>query len=277
MRLTHEQGRIFTEEPEIPGAPRKFAGARWWMWVILGIIVALCTTAVTALPAEPDVDWKRNIALGMNLTSGNTDTSLYTTDLSAKKKGTANEFDISGQFSYGEADNEKTEEHGKLEGQYNRLLTDRSYIYVNSGYSYDNIALLDYRFAAGPGWGHYLIKSADHSLSMEIGASFLSEKSDLPADTAASVDAREDTIVARVVQKYNIALSKTARIWQSAEYLAHADDTDIYFLNAELGLEAAINSQFSLRLTIKERYDSDPPPEVKKRDIATAVSLVCNL
>jgi putative salt-induced outer membrane protein YdiY len=48
-------------------------------------------------------------------------------------------------------------------------------------------------------------------------------------------------------------------------------------MNAEAGIEAAINTSLSLRFVVQDRYDSQVPADRKENDLAVISSLVYKL
>ena len=95
--------------------------------------------------------------------------------------------------------------------------------------------------------------------------------------TVAGVDAEDDSINLRAVSRYDYKLSETAKIWETIEYLPEFEDFGVYLINYELGVEAALNSRFNLRLVFEDKYDSDPAPGIEKNDVIIKSALVCNL
>lgn len=274
MRLTFAQGRVFTLTPPLPRDAMVKGGTRWWFWLTLAITLLL--TAAACLAEE---DWKRDAAIGLNLTSGNSDTSLFNTDLTVEKKWDAHELKMETQFAYGKTEKETTEENGSANIQYNRILTDRVYLYFNTDAAYDRISLLDSRYITGPGLGFYLIKNDKINFTLEAGGSYMRQRLNTPPTTNSvdSTDRRDENMNWRVMQKMEIIPAETSKIWESVEYLPNVDDHNIYLMNAQAGTEAAINAHFSLRFVIEDKYDSEPAPGIKNNDVIIKSAIVCKL
>ena len=82
------------------------------------------------------------------------------------------------------------------------------------------------------------------------------------------MDSRTDNYWAvRIAERFEQSLSKTAKWWQALEYLPQASDLGNYLLNAELGIESAVNSRLSMRLSLKNTYDSEPGAGLEKNDL----------
>ncbi len=275
MRLTFKQSRVFTETPPLPRKANIKGFSRWRLWVLLVITFLL---ALVKISQAQEPEWKQNVALGLNRTSGNSDTSLYNIDFNTQRKGTTREFIAKAKYAYGESEDTTTEENANATAQYNFLMTDRTYSYINADYKYDNIAHIDYRITVGPGLGYYFIKNPTQNFSIELGAAYIETKLDITNTVGATaIDDTEDSINLRVVSKYDWQISKSARLWEALEYLPEFEDFDVYLINYELGVEAAINSKLSLRLVFEDKYDNNPAPGIKKNDVIIKSALVCNL
>lgn len=219
--------------------------------------------------------WQRRVGIGFNMTSGNSDTKLFNTDLSATTKRPRYEFVSDAQITYGKSDGETTVENGNTKAQYNRLFSARTYAYFNAEAAYDKIAHLDYRYMTGPGAGYYLVKNTKQNFSLELGLAYLKEKTETPPQTSEIIDdVKDQAIILRLIQKYDIILTETSKAWESTEYLPEINDLNKYLINAEMGIDSAINAHFNLRLVIQEKYDSMPAVDIKNHDTTIKSALV---
>jgi putative salt-induced outer membrane protein YdiY len=236
--------------------------------------VLLCSGATILQAADTD-GWETEFVVGLDLTSGNSETLGYNGGVMTRNITGANETSLSVDGTYAESTiqdadgadiKQTTTEALKGAGQYNRLLTERDFLYAKGTYLYDSIADVDYRVTAGPGVGHYLIKSDASTLSVEVGLAYLSEK-------VGGVE--DDAAVLRVAQRGELKLSETSRVWESVEYLPKTEAFDEYLMNAEVGADAALNGSLTLRLTVTDRYNSTPAADLESNDLAVKTGLVC--
>lgn len=230
------------------------------------LAAALC---VTIGARAEDGAWQSKAAAGLSIAQGNSDTMSLSLELTAGLKAAKNETSLGAAFAYGETDSSATEDNAKAFAHYSRLTENRIYMYVNCDIGYDSIASLDYRLVMGPGLGYHLLKDDTQELKIELGASYVSEKI---RDGSGS-----DAIAVRVMQRYDRTLSKTAKLWETVEYLPEADNPDAFLLSAELGIETTISSKLSLRILIQDRYDSDPAVGVAENDVSARMALVYSL
>ncbi len=248
-------------------------------------IVFLCLALNGAGPVAggTERESKTSFSLGATLADGNSKTLLGHVSLVREGKIKRLQSVRTGiEGNYGESTVRKTTiendedvevretsttlENARAFGYAQSELSERTFAYLDGSVVYDGIAEIDYRALLGPGLGAYLIKRAGTALSLEIGAAYLWEE---------VFATRDDYLAVRMGEKFEHELSDTSRIWQSAEFLPKSDDFADYLLNAELGIEAALNTRMNLRFMLQNSYDSTPGGNLKKNDMTfiTVISM----
>jgi len=216
--------------------------------------------------------WERSIAAGVNLTSGNSDTLAINASIRAEYEGDTHEFRMGVEGDVGESEvdgvDETTAQNGKLHAIYKYKLN-TSYLYTDNSLFHDDMADIEYRLVLGGGGGYHVLKTKQAKLGLEIGAALIREE--------LTDDSREDDISLRAAARHDQNLSEHSKFWLSAEYLPNIDDTNDYLLNAEAGLEAAVNSSLSLRAVVQDRYDNLVPDGREENDLSVISSLVYKL
>ncbi len=223
--------------------------------------------AVAAQAADP---WAPTLNLGVSVTDGNTDTLGVNLGLVAGV-GTAedgNHARVTADWNYGEVDGDNTVQNTEAKLVYERTLSDVSYAYASAGILNDSIARVSYRVPVSLGIGYLAWQDAAARLILEAGPAYVWEK--VAGD-------KDDYFALRFAQSYFRALSETARIFQSLEYIPQASDFDNYLLNFEIGAEAALNANAALRVVFKNRYDNEPAPDAKKNDLQLLAGLAYRL
>ncbi len=238
---------------------------------------AFADEAAIAEP-EPEQTWESDVALGFNLTTGNSDTALFTLQYKAKREWEKDIWSLGAHGSYGEDDGTKNNERAGAHADYQHLISEHTYGGANLTLLHDAIANLEFHANLGPVVGHYFIKNDTTSLSGEIGPSFIVEKLDVdqpgvPAPNNVNSEWK-NYFALRAGEKFEHQLSETAKIWQSLEFLPQIDDFGNFIILAEIGAEAALNSQMSLRVVVSDRYDNDVASGTKKNDLSLVSSLV---
>lgn len=224
--------------------------------------------APTAADKVPVKAKENSIALGVTLTDGNSDTLLGTASFLHDRKRDGYSLRVGIDGAYAEDKDQTTTENVKGVAEYRKSVSDRAYILGNLSALYDSIADVDYRVIAGVGPGYYLMKDDAATLAVDVGPAFITEK--VGGETS-------DDWALRVGERYDRQLSATAKVWQALEYLPLIDDFGDYLLNAEVGIEAAVNSDLSLRLVVKNAYDSTPAADREKSDTTVIGALAYKL
>lgn len=238
----------------------------------VSMIMAIAVTAAGVAGAAADGEWDRTVAVGVNVTSGNSETLAANGSVSAEKAGDVHEIRLGIEANYGEAEvdeeTDTTTQNGKAVVAYKYKLNG-SYLYSDNSLFHDDVAAIDYRLVVGVGVGYHVIKTDKAKLGLEVGAAYIEEERE--------AGIKEDNVSARVAARHDQDLSEHAKFWLAAEYLPNVDDMDDYLLNGEVGLEAALNSSLSLRAVVQDRYDSLVPEGREENDIAVISSLVYKL
>ncbi len=217
------------------------------------------------MPSKPS---EQSVALGVTVTDGNSDTLLGTASYLMDRKREAYTWRLAIDALYGEDANETTKDTVKGVGELRYLLSERAYLLGNLTALYDSIADVDYRAVLSVGPGYYLMKDEAATLGVEIGPAYIAEK---------VAGAEHNDVALRIGERYERQLSPTAKTWQSIEYLPLVEDFDDYLLNAEPGIEAAINTRVALRLVLKNTYDSTPAEDREQSDTTVIGALAYQL
>ena len=220
--------------------------------------VASSQTAAPA-PAAPAPKWETTAAAGLSLTRGNSHTVLTTLGLDSKRKWDSDEALLGISGGYGKSQGVRNTDFVQAFGQWNHLISDRTYGGIRVDGNHDGISKLSYRFRVSPLLGYYLIKEEKTTLSIEAGPSIVNEKYDnLPVDTY---------VAARFGEKFEHKLSDTAKIWQTAEYIPQVDRwVEKYVIAGEVGISTAITKQWDMRVVDQVIHDSEPAPGRKYND-----------
>ncbi len=239
--------------------------------VVITLLNASSCCLLAADPVSPAaVKWETSLSLGATLTDGNSETLTANTRLTTERKGAPNELRFLVEANYGETqvanadgttENQANVRNAHLLSEYRFVAGGRNYAGLSLDVSHDDIADIAYRLAVGPSVGRYFIKTDNTALNAEVGVVYIQ-------DRVASVD--DSRMAIRGYERMVHSLSKTAKIWESVEYLPTADDFNQYLINAEIGAEAAMTTRLSLRLVAQDKYNSDPAPGAEKNDLILA-------
>ncbi|MDW8343260.1 MAG: DUF481 domain-containing protein [Verrucomicrobiae bacterium] len=229
------------------------------------IILLLAGVVPPTAEADRKQRWDSSVALGLNLTSGNSDTVLLTLELMTEREYEHDFWRLGATAAYGETEGDKTTQRARGFGEYQRLLNERWYVGANADLIHDDVADVNYRLTLSPVTGYYFIKSDRTRLSGEMGPSFVFEKTG---------GDEQQYISLRFAERFEHQFNERAKVWQSAEIFPQVDDWENFLLRAEAGAEAALNAQLSLRAVLRNEYDNQPPPDRKRNDLTLTSALV---
>jgi putative salt-induced outer membrane protein YdiY len=228
------------------------------MRIHISILAAFAAIVLTSAQAG---DVATSLNAGLSLTDGNSETLSLNVGAAAVKGDPAvddNFTTLGVEYNYGETASSTTVENVQAALLHRKVLTGNTYLYEDASFLYDDIAAIDHRFIVGVGLGQYLVRDAKTTLGVEFGVAGILE------DVG---DASDEVFALRFGQNLTHQLSETAKVWESVEYLPEAEDFDNYLINAELGIEAAINGDLALRVVLQDRYDATPALGLDENDL----------
>ena len=236
---------------------------------VSGLAAFLLWTSGPARADEPSSSnvWQSSVAMGLNMTRGNSETLNTTVNLLAEKKeDPGSSWRIGADAAYGEDAVTTTVERVKAFIGCRQDISSRVYALIDVSVEHDSIADLEYRFIASPGLGYYFLRAETQTLSVESGPAFIREKIG---------DEINDRFALRFAEKFECKIGDDSKLWQSVEYLPGVDDLANYLVNAEIGAEAAVNARLSLRLLWKDTYNSEPAEDREQNDLSFNGAVVC--
>lgn len=214
----------------------------------------------STLADEPfkDKGWERRVALGVTVTSGNSDSVGFNGSIDGKRAWEHDEalLLLEGGYAKTEGTVSSAKIHGKA--QYNHLFNERLYGLAAADALHDDVADVAYRVTLGPGVGYYFIKSDATKLSGEVGPSVVFEK--LQHQNSDIYPAL------RLGEKFEHKLNEGARIFESVELTPQIDDFENFVAVVEVGVEAALTKTMSIRLVAQDTFDNQPAPGRKRND-----------
>jgi len=232
----------------------------------------IAMTVAGAGAAEED-GLETAVGAGLALADGNSESFLVNGSIvSEGEKEDLGTVRLGIEGNYGESTVEDAPtinvDNGRAFANVKKTLSEMTFAYLDGSALYDRLAQIDYRATVGPGAGTYVLNTEATRLSIEAGVAYIWES------VAAEVD---DYAALRVAERLEKQLGENARIWQAVEYLPRLDDFNSFLLNAELGVEAALNSRLNLRILVQDKYDSDPAPDLQENDLLLVAGLGARL
>ena len=244
--------------------------------LVAAAIAAVSTTALADedAPTYPEL----SVTIGGTLNDGNTedksgnlavefkDILENVGEYTAGADGTITKTTIKRTDAEGNTskDEETTAKNGQVFGKILFTIEEPLSAYLDASVFADEIADVDYRAIVGAGLAVNLFKTETVTLRLEAGVAPMWEK---------IADESEYYTMGRVAEIAEYYFAGGAKFWESCEYLPAFDDSDKYLINAEVGVESPLNDLLSLRLSVKDRYNSLPGAGHEKNDVCATVGI----
>lgn len=229
------------------------------------LLAATVSTLAQSAPTTTEgPKWSTSGALGLTISEGNTENTLFNANLISSRKWQKNELDLGLDGAYGEADGVRNTANAHAFTQYNRLFTERLYGLLRVDGLHDDVSDVSYRVTISPGLGYYLIKTTNTFLRFEAG----------PGGVLERVGGVEDEyITLRLAERYETQINDRVKLWQFIEWLPAVEDFEDGVVNAEIGLDTSLTKKLSLRAIVQDTYDSTPAPGLKHNDVKFIMQL----
>jgi len=187
--------------------------------------------------------WTTTAALGVSLAQGNSDSLQASLAYNTAYRTATDEFFFDLGYSYGENDGDTSADALSANVRYNRLLTDRLYAGVGTGYLRDDIAEVAYRFTPNALLGYYLIVFEEVS-----GVS-------------------DDYFALRAAERFIWNIGPRLTFNQAAILDVDPDNFDNHLLTLSAFLDVDITQSLSWRLSGTWIYDNEPAADLEKEDL----------
>ncbi|MGI9474963.1 MAG: DUF481 domain-containing protein [Rubripirellula sp.] len=196
--------------------------------------------------------WDSHAEFGLDGSDGNANTLAIQTGMELKRKTEAYTLGIDVNYRQASSRNQTTEENGRLNVDYDRLLGDTSWsAFGKYGMEWDRFKAFDLRLNLNGGLGYYWVRSDDATLATRFGAGASRE-----------IGAPEDDWIPEAVFGLEAERQLTARqkLKGKIDYFPAWEDFGDYRLVSDVAWEILLDGSenLSLKLAATDRYDSTP-------------------
>ncbi len=223
-----------------------------------------------AAPVDPTSfwsGWKSTAEAGVNGAEGNSTSLSARAAINTKRETSKMVTTASASYVYGSQNSDKNLEHGELNVRNDWKLEGPWRLYATGKGEYDSFQDWDIRVSAFGGVGYEFIKSEKTTLLGRVGAGaskeFGSSKQRIEPELNLGVD------WARIIDDRQ-------KLFATVDLYPSLHKTSDYRLNVQAGYEVVVDpeSNFSLKLGIEDRYNSNPGGDRKKNDLLYFATLV---
>ncbi len=239
------------------------------------VLLCLCALAARAAraddPPKPPPVWSGKAEASYVATSGNSD---------AKTLGAAGEvlyapgvWNYKASLAFIRSESDGVETARTFEGLLRaaRKLNPRLEIYGLGTYRQNRFAGIDGQFAGEAGAAWQFLSGDPHSLKLEGGLGYTSERRILPA--SAGIETR-NFATARAGLDYRWKLSKTSELSDEASFTEDLNDSKDWRFANKISLTAGVTTVLSVKLSYAWLTLNEPVPGKKKTDTITSAALV---
>ena len=231
-------------------------------------VFTVSTALFAQTPPAPTGPWTTQAAsAGLALTQGNKDTSSVNLGYEMVYDPKRNNIVKSdGLLLYGKTDGEKTADRLGLNVRDERLLSGRSYAYVQTQYLRDEFKNIEYLVAPTAGVGYRLVDTPATKFSVDAGLGGVWEK----APDASVKKSGAITFGDKLSRK----ISTTTAISQNFTALYKTADISDALYSFGVALTTSMSAHSQLKVEVLDVYKNLAPVPFKKNDLALIVGLV---
>ncbi len=228
--------------------------------------------ATQQVDGRESVEWQREVSLGYDYATGNTrESQLSGSFLINRNNNHVDEWTIKGDIYYSSVNR-------KMNAQkwYNMARYARSFGSMKKWYNFyrleadhDRFADIDYRLVPAAGIGYWFYDISGLKLLGEAAAGF-----QRTAYRTNIKDENEWVFIPRLFMEKKLFTNTSIK--QNLFCYFPFEGFSKYRLYSETSLDIAMNHALSLRLSLIDDYNAEPPTSTKKNDLRLVSSLVCS-
>ncbi|HEX5138194.1 MAG TPA: DUF481 domain-containing protein [Planctomycetota bacterium] len=221
----------------------------------------------TDISAEADATtkpWEIKGALGFTLTDGNSDTMTLLVGAEALREWTKWKLSMKLGILYAESDDVQTASEWMFIEKLERKLSERATIFQALLLEHDEEEDLRYRIQFTMGYNRRLVKKEKFELWGNVGGGVLHES---------FFDEDETEAIAQLGINFTWQITKNLKYEQIIVFFPSLSKSGEFRMYWESVFTTPISDRLDLRISILDRYDSNPQPGVEENDLTVAIAL----
>ena len=213
--------------------------------------------------------WKKEVSIGYNKITGNSESSALNANLFANRKTDKNEFTVKASYNYGSTNRKMDTQkwYGMLRYAYSFGNFKKWYHFYRLEADHDRFANIDYRIIPSSGLGYWFSDTDDWKAMLECGIGF--GHTNYRDNTKSK---NEAMLIPRAF--FEKSLWGESKISEDITLYPSLEDFGEYRLHSETAFINPINDKLSLKFSLIEDYNSYPAQGTKKNDLSLISSLV---
>jgi putative salt-induced outer membrane protein YdiY len=237
--------------------------------ILVGSLPLILSSAICAAdPPKPDGEWRGSFGAGLSAATGNTDSTSFNINGDAVRATPIDEWDFGTTALYGtktsDGESSETANLARAFGKYDRNINDQIFGFGSLDFEHDKLQELDLRSVFALGLGYHLIKTDSTIFDVSSGVTYNHETyTDL-------VRSSEEIVVA---EETSHKLSDTTSIKQRFAIYPNLTESGQYRAQFDASLVTSLSEHLSLQMSVSDRYQSNPLPDIKKNDLLFLTSV----
>jgi len=217
------------------------------------------------------IKWQRNIRISYASSSGNSESETFAGRFKLSFEGKTNRGYFNTEYYLDRDDDKETENKLDIDGRWEHLIADRTFLFTNTHFKRDKMAGHEYRIYGGPGIGYDIIRTPTSHLKGLVSINYDYEKyTNNTGLTYSSAMGKFSTI-------YSIHILENLIFKEDIDYTISFENSDRYFFDSESAIQVKINNYLALELSYKIEYQNvTKAKNIEHTDRKLLASLVVN-
>jgi putative salt-induced outer membrane protein YdiY len=261
-------GKVINEDEKVVEIETDAVGLISIRKVFVARIITDEEIEVVKTKQKKDKLWERNVSLGYNKSSGNTQSNQLSMRLYANRKTERDEFTLKGDSFYSSSNKKMDAQRYSGMVRYAFSFWEKKwYNFYKFEGDHDRFANINYRLIPSIGLGYWFSDEPDWRFMTEIAVGL-----EHTAFRDSAEDSDEPVLIPRAF--FEKELFGKSRIKQELSLYPSLSDASEYRLHSETIFINPINEKFSLQFSLIDDYNSNPAKDTKKNDTRFISSLV---
>lgn len=200
------------------------------------------------------------IDIGLDSTSGNTDTQTYHLETEAVVRTRGYRVTLTGLYDEASDSGVKSIKKASAGAKYDRFLSEHWYVYGHTKFKHDRFKDLKLRSEVGLGAGHQFIETAERKLALEAGLTQVDDDYYLATD--------ESLLSARWAANFETLFYRDLlTLFHNHELTVPLEDSNDYVLSARTGVRIPVANHLDTTIGVDVDYDNEPSAGNDKTDL----------
>jgi putative salt-induced outer membrane protein YdiY len=234
------------------------------------ILTGLAFTVPLALAdsdSAPPKIWSGSVEMGYVSTTGNTNTSNIKGHADLKREKDQWRYEAQADALNTEEDDKRSAEKYFLSNKLDYTFAPNTYTFGYASYENDRFSGYDWQAVVAAGVGYRLLDTDTMTWDVEAGPGYRYSK--VSENTEGAGDEKE--AIARLSTKYQWKLSDTAVFQEELSVESGSSNTVTRSITS---LKTNIVGQLAMKLSYTVKHNTNVPPDTRRSDTETAVTLV---